>query len=84
VASQQRKDDERRIRTTTRWLLYGSLAATAIFGGLAAKATHAHANVSDLSDSSSAETNPGNGDLFQGATAPEPSTAPPVAQSGGS
>jgi hypothetical protein len=84
VASQQRKDDERRIRTTTRWLLYGSLAATAIFGGLAAGATHAHANASSVSDSSNSGTDDGTGDLFQGATAPQPSTAPPVAQSGGS
>jgi hypothetical protein len=44
VASEQRAQDQDRIRLIGRWLLYGSVAATAVFGGLAARATHAHAS----------------------------------------
>jgi len=83
VASEQRTHDESRIRLTRRWLLYGSLFATAIFGGLAAGATHAH--TSNASDSSSAvSSDDGSDDGFSGASPPVSSSQPPVAQSGGS
>jgi hypothetical protein len=70
VASEQRARDQARIRLTSRWLLYGSVAATAIFGGLAARATHAHAS----SGSGSSGV----------AVPPSSSSQPPVTQSGGS
>ncbi len=87
MASEQRTRDGDRIRLTTRWLLYGSLAATAIFGGLAARATHAHAsNGSDSSGvvSSDESSDDSSDDGFGGAVPPSSSTQPPVTQSGGS
>jgi hypothetical protein len=84
VASEQRTNDESRIRLTTRWLLYGSVAATAVFGGLAARATHAQAsNASDSSSSVSSDDTSGD-DAFGGAVPPTSSSQPPVTQSGGS
>jgi hypothetical protein len=83
VASEQRTHDQDRIRLATRWLLYGSLAATAVFGGLAARATHAHA--SNGSDSSGAvSSGESSDDGFGGAVPPSSSSQPPVTQSGGS
>ena len=83
MASEQRTHDENRIRLTTRWLLYGSVAATAVFGGLAARATHAHAsNASDSSNVVSSDDSSDDG--FGGAVPPASSSQPPVTQSGGS
>jgi hypothetical protein len=79
VASEQRTRDANRIRVTTRWLLYGSVAGTALFGGLAARATHAHAaNASGSSNVVSSD------DGFGGAVPPASSSQPPATQSGGS
>jgi hypothetical protein len=84
VASVQRKQDKNRIRLTTRWLLYGSVAATAVFGGLAAGATHAHASNADDS-ANTVSSYDGSGDNgFGGAVPPASSSQPPVTQSGGS
>jgi hypothetical protein len=84
VASEQRTHDTNRIRLTTRWLLYGSVAATAVFGGLAARATHAHASNTSGSSNvvSSDDSSSDNG--FGGAVPPASSSQPPVTQSGGS
>jgi hypothetical protein len=83
VASEQRAQDENRIRLTTRWLLYGSIAATAVFGGLAARATHAH--TSNAAGSSNAvSSDDSSDDDFGGAVPPASSSQPPVTQSGGS
>ena len=87
MASEQRDRDQARIRLTSRWLLYGSVAATAIFGGLAARATHAHA--SSGSGSSGVERSDDSSDDsfddgFGSAVAPSSSSQPPVTQSGGS
>lgn len=87
MASEQRTRDHGRIRLTTRWLLYGSVAATAVFGGLAARATHAHAsNASESSDAASRDDGSDDSfdDGFGGAVPPSSSTQPPVTQSGGS
>jgi hypothetical protein len=87
VASQQRIQDQSRIRLTTRWLLYGSVAATVVFGGLAARATHAHAsNASESSGAASSDDGSDDSfdDGFGGAVPPSSSTQPPVTQSGGS
>jgi hypothetical protein len=84
VASPQRKGDERRIRRATRGLLYGSLGATAVFGGLAANATHAQTNTPAAASNSSEQTSGESSDDFFQGSAPQTSTSPPVAQSGGS
>jgi hypothetical protein len=77
MASAQRIRDEARIRRTTRVLVFGSLAATAAFGGLAAAATH---------HDSAAAVQPQQQQQRQDQTfgAPEQSYSPPVAQSNGS
>ena len=83
MASEQRAQGRNRIRLTTRGLLYGSVAATAIFGGLAARATHAHAsNASHSAGVVSSDDSLDDG--FGGAVPPTSSSQPPVAQSGGS
>lgn len=70
MASEQRTADDLRIRTATRRLVIGSLAATVAFGGLAAAATHR------TSASTPAQT--------QTPVQVQQSFDPPVAQSGGS
>ena len=82
MASEQRTHDENRIRLTTRWLLYGSIAAAAVFGGLAARATHAHTSTSGSSNAVSSDD--GSDDGFGGAVPPASSSRPPATQSGGS
>lgn len=77
MASEQRRQDERRVRTATRWLAAGSIAATTAFGGLAAAASHGAGASTTHSDSSTPSTP---SDTFT----PQQSFAPPVAQSGGS
>jgi hypothetical protein len=76
MASAQRIRDEARIRRTTRALVFGSLAATAAFGGLAAAATH--------HDSAAVQTQQRQQRQDQTFGAPEQSYSPPVAQSNGS
>jgi hypothetical protein len=77
-----RADDDNRIRTVTRWLLAGSLAATGAVGGLAAAHTHASSSPSNgvRSESSSDD----NSLPSPSASAPQQSFEAPVAQSGGS
>jgi hypothetical protein len=82
MASEQRQRDDSRIRRATTGLLIGSLAATGVFGGLAAasagdttQAVQTQAvQTQTVQTQSSDETGP----------APQQSYAPPVAQSGGS
>jgi len=80
MASEQRQRDQARIRTFTRRLAYGAVAATAVFGGLAAvesqHATTPTSNETQQSDDSSSS------ESFDGT--PTQSFQPPVAQSGGS
>lgn len=80
MSSEQRIRDANRIRVTTRWLLYGSVAATAVFGGLAAGATHARTSSSGSGSSNVASSD----DSFGGAVPPASSSQAPVTQSGGS
>ena len=80
MASEQRTRDANRIRVTTRWLLYGSVAATAVFGGLAAGATHAHTSSNGSGSSNVMSSDDG----FGGAVPPASSSQAPVTQSGGS
>jgi hypothetical protein len=75
-----RADDDRRIRTVTRSLLAGSLAATALVGGLAAEHTHAASS----SGGSSQPTSNAGSTFSPSTSAPQQSFQAPVAQSGGS
>lgn len=77
MASEQRIRDDERIRRTTRTLVFGSLAATAAFGGLAAAATH-HESAATM------QTQQQDEQQSQSFSAPQESFAPPVAQSNGS
>ncbi len=85
--ARSRDDDDRRIKTFTRWTLAGALAATSAFGGLAAAATH-HAQAATQRDDTDgiAATDPDSdsGTFTPSTSAPEQSFSPPVAQSGGS
>jgi hypothetical protein len=78
--TQTRADDDRRIRTVTRWLLAGSLAVTGAVAGLAAANTHASSSSSVSSESSSSDDST----LAPSTSAPQQSFQAPVAQSGGS
>lgn len=79
MASDQRRQDEARIRRLTRRLAYGAVAATAVFGGLAAAASHQSSTTgTDESTQLDSDT------TSQGFGAPTQSSQPPVAQSGGS
>jgi hypothetical protein len=78
--ARSRADDDRRIRTVTRWLLAGSLAATAVVGGLAAEHTH----TASSSGGSSQPTSNGGSTFSPSTSAPQQSFQAPVAQSGGS
>jgi hypothetical protein len=84
--TRSRADDERRIRSVTRWLLAGSVAATAAVGGLAAAHTHATSSsgVSSQPGSSDDSSSSDDSTLAPSSSAPQQSFAPPVAQSGGS
>jgi hypothetical protein len=82
--TRSRDDDDRRVKTFTRWTLAGALAATVSFGGLAAAATHAHAAAPTDDSSSSSVTDSSSSSLTPSSSAPEQSFSPPVAQSGGS
>jgi hypothetical protein len=77
-----RGEDDRRIRSTTRWLVGGAVAATAVFGGLAA--AHTHEATSGNSTSVSDVSNEDDDGFLPSTSAPQQSSSPPVAQSGGS
>jgi hypothetical protein len=84
--TRSRDDDDRRIKTFTRWTLAGALASTAGFGGLAAAATH-HAQAGDSSSvatSSESESDSDSSTFTPSTSDPQQSFSPPVAQSGGS
>lgn len=82
-----RDDDDRLVRTFTRWTLGAALAATAGFGGLAAAATH-HAQAATQTDestgSAASSLDSDSSTLTPSVSAPEQTFSPPVAQSGGS
>ena len=82
--TRSRADDDRRVKTFTRWTLAGALAATASFGGLAAAATHHARAATQTDDSSSSAADADSSTLTPSTFAPQQSYSPPVAQSGGS
>ena len=80
MASEQRQRDQARIRSFTR-LAYGAVAATAVFGGLAAAESHrSSSTTSDQTQVQSDDDSSSSEDF----SAPTQSFQPPVAQSGGS
>ena len=77
MASEQRRNDQARIRRVTRSLAYGAVAATAVFGGLAAAESQQPATSSIVQNDDSSSTQ-------SFGSAPTQSSQLPVAQSGGS
>src|SRR3954470_18004871 len=84
--TRSRDEDDRRVKTFTRWTLAGALAATAGFGGLAAAATHDAQTGGSSSVATSSESDyDSSSSMFTPSTSdPQQSFSPPVAQSGGS
>ena len=81
MASEQRQRDQARIRSFTRRLAYGAVAATAVFGGLAAaESPRSSSTTSDQTQVQSDDDSSSSEDF----SAPTQSFQPPVAQSGGS
>jgi hypothetical protein len=77
-----REEDDRRISTATRWLLAGGVAATGVFAGLAAE--HSHAASPSVEQQQVIPDARTSDSLSQPSSAPQSSSSPPVAQSGGS
>jgi hypothetical protein len=88
MASAQKQRDEARIRRFTRRLAVGAVAATGVFGGLAATASHQSPPTSSDDSTSTqvddTESTFESDDDEEGYSAPTPSYQAPVAQSGGS
>jgi hypothetical protein len=82
MASEQRQRDDSQIRRATTGLVIGSLAATGVFGGLAAASADDATPAVQTQSSNDSAASPGQS--FDDSPAPAQSSSPPVAQSGGS